>query len=792
MAAKAVEKLVRELVCAVCMNTLKNPKSLSCRHTFCEECLKQCDKASQGRSGGITCPMCREVTTLSREGVAGLKSNPLIYRVLEVLEATKNSTQIICDACGDSESPLTTYCRDCLHFICDSCASSHAKMKLLMKDHRTVPLDKIENGTIQIKWMEEGLWRKAHECEEHGGELRRFYCRTCKKRICRDCIVLDHTKPDHDCTTMRKMFQETKEKLTDRLKSCEEKEEHVSTMLNDVDVQKTEANQKFHKMKETIRDQKSKAVDNLDKAEEELLQKVNELEEKLNVKLQAFRDNMNTTKENLTRAQSKAKEVVSAKEVTDISRGPFLPEHVLKELEELIASDVTMTISMDLVALKSTMIEGSKMPEQMARFAKLSLSRIWRETQMIPIPDKDIVNIFSDGKAMYVACKKVIYKKLLSSEAKPSIWLNLQLNASIKQVVDVAISMKDQTFSFIADTDAACTQLYRFKLDYFPTSDEHTTVPPCPLNPSARLTVDSQSLIVVADNKPAISSSSQATPSGSEPVSETKQKKTTSSAINVNAPPFSPVVKGNSNKRPMAAAGGGFTFGMTLPQQQPCFTGTTSNSQTVSAFGSAKSPSKAEGTLSPSDSKGKETRPEIPKAVSDIFTISTKIYREKTEKSSSQLSSDNFEVPLDRVRSLAAAKTGQLVFLRGDKKAVIITDKDGRVQHEIKEPGRMYLSISCTECDALYVLSAFWGSHIVTLAKHSLEDGGPLEYIIDELDVSADFQSDEWPVIGNYGNDLVIMHTGDGIRVYSAEDWDILDDKDVSGQDQDDDKEEDV
>ncbi|XP_030835963.1 E3 ubiquitin-protein ligase TRIM56-like [Strongylocentrotus purpuratus] len=375
MAAKAVEKLVRELVCAVCMNTLKNPKSLSCRHTFCEECLKQCDEASQGRSGGIRCPMCREVTTLPRVGVAGLKSNPLIYRVLEVLEAKKNSTQIICDACGDSESPLTTYCRDCLHFICDSCASSHSKMKLLMKDHRTVPLDKIENGTIKIKWMEEGLWRKAHECEEHGGELRRFYCRTCKKRICRDCIVLDHTKPDHDCTTVQKMFQETKEKLQDRLKTCEEKEEHVSTILNDVDARETGANQKFHKMKKSIRDQKSKAVDNLDKAEEELLQKVDVLEEKLNVKLQAFRDNMNTTKENLTRAQSKAKEVVSAKEVTDISRGPFLPEDVLKELEELIASDVTMTISVDLVALKSTMIEGSKMPEQMARFAKLSLSR---------------------------------------------------------------------------------------------------------------------------------------------------------------------------------------------------------------------------------------------------------------------------------------------------------------------------------------------------------------------------------------------------------------------------------
>ena len=223
---------------------------------------------------------------------------------------------------------------------------------------------------------------------------------------------------------------------------------------------------------------------------------------------------------------------------------------------------------------------------------------------------------------------------------------------------------------------------------------------------------------------------------------------------------------------------------------------------TVSAFGYVKSISQAESVPSPSASKGKETRPEIPKAGSSIFTASMKIYKGKPEISSSgspfgsttvnQGSSDNFKVPLDRVRSLAAAKSGQLVFLRWDKKAVVITDKDGRIQHEIKEPGRMYLSISCTESDALYVLSAFWGSHNVTLTKHSLQDGGLLEYIIDEHDVSADFQSDEWPVIGNCRDDLVIMHTGEEIRVYSAEDWDILDDEDVNDQDQDADKDEDV
>ena len=586
MAAQSVENLNEKLVCAVCKNTLKNPKLLACFHAFCEECLKQSDQ-KEVFSGRLKCPECSEVTDLPGEGVAGLNWNPLVCRLVEVLQAKKKASQIMCDACGDSESPLTTYCRDCLSFICDSCASYHGKMKLLLKDHHTVPLDKIINGTIKINWMEEGLWRKAHECEEHIGELRRFYCRTCKKRICRDCIVLDHTKPDHDCTTVHKMFQETQGKVKDRLKSCKEKEERVSTMLNDVDVLEIGANQNFHLMKERIQDLKSMAVANLNKAEEELLQKVEVLEEKLNDKVQAFRDNMNTTKENLTWAQSKAKEVVSAKEVTDMSRGPFLPEDVLKELEEMIASDVTMTISMDLLALKATVIQGSKLPEQRARFAKLSLPHVWRETQMFPIPDKDIVNIFSDGNSIYVACKKGIYKKLSSQEANPSTWMKLHHNASIKQVVDMAISMKDQTFSFIAETDAACTQLFRLKLDNFPTSHGHaapltpfSTVAPCPLNTSARITVDTQSCIIVADNKPTVPSLKQATSPSYESASETKRKHTTPSATNLNAPSFSLVGEVKSNKRPVAADNGGFAFSLTLPQQQHSFTGTTHISQT--------------------------------------------------------------------------------------------------------------------------------------------------------------------------------------------------------------------
>nr|XP_054753831.1 uncharacterized protein LOC129259580 [Lytechinus pictus] len=767
MAAKAVEKLNRELDCAVCINTLKNPKSLSCGHSFCEECLKQC---GQVRPGAIKCPMCRETITLPVDGVSGLKSDPLISRVIEVLEAKKNSTEIACDACGDSDLILTTYCRDCLNFICDSCASSHSRMKILMKDHRPVPLEKIVNGSVKIKWIEEGMWRKENECDEHIGEVRRFFCRTCKKRICRDCIVLDHTRPDHDCTTVQNMFLETQEKMKDRLESCQRKQESVQAMLSDVEKKETEINQQIHTLRENIRDLKAKAVVNMNRTEEELLQNVEAFKGKLNLKLKAFKGNLKTSTEILTSLQIKANDIISAKQVTDLSRGPFLPEDVLKELEEEIASEVTMTISRDLLALKGTLVQGPNFPTPVSPFAVLLLPPIWQERRMFPIPNKDIVKISCDGNSLYVACENGIYKKLLSREAESSTWMKLNQEV-IKQVVDMAISVENRTLSVLVETIAGDTKFFRLQLDAFSKSNQvflsassSISVSSCQLNNNARIAVGFQSRVVITDNNP-MDDQVHSEPENPARSPFGKHANTNFASFNFQIPSM------DRSQSPFGEARSSPKF------RQPSTTKSSSN------FSFSQPGHVGQGTKHKTASQEIESKAG---SGSSILTTSITVYQGRSKKQVKGFSFgstllpladqefDNFKVPIERVKSLAATKSGQLVFLRGDQKAVIITYYNGTIQQEIKEPGRMYLSISCTESDALYVLSASWGSHTITLTKHSLNDGRVLEYIIDELDVSADFKSEDWPVIANHGNDLVVINIGKVIRVFSAK-GDIVD-----------------
>ena len=63
-------ELQEELVCPLCMDTLSDPRSLQCLHSYCGRCLEGLQKAS-ALKGGVLCPECRGKTILPPGGVKG-------------------------------------------------------------------------------------------------------------------------------------------------------------------------------------------------------------------------------------------------------------------------------------------------------------------------------------------------------------------------------------------------------------------------------------------------------------------------------------------------------------------------------------------------------------------------------------------------------------------------------------------------------------------------------------------------------------------------------------------------
>ncbi len=51
--------------CSVCLDEYKDPRLLSCYHTYCTDCLEDLLKAGCERPSCIRCPECKEYTKVS-------------------------------------------------------------------------------------------------------------------------------------------------------------------------------------------------------------------------------------------------------------------------------------------------------------------------------------------------------------------------------------------------------------------------------------------------------------------------------------------------------------------------------------------------------------------------------------------------------------------------------------------------------------------------------------------------------------------------------------------------------
>ena len=60
MASGVENKITQQLECAICWDKFKEPKVLSCQHTFCRECLEEL--VIEAGTCVTKCPVCRRTT----------------------------------------------------------------------------------------------------------------------------------------------------------------------------------------------------------------------------------------------------------------------------------------------------------------------------------------------------------------------------------------------------------------------------------------------------------------------------------------------------------------------------------------------------------------------------------------------------------------------------------------------------------------------------------------------------------------------------------------------------------
>ncbi|XP_015779100.1 PREDICTED: E3 ubiquitin-protein ligase TRIM71-like [Acropora digitifera] len=202
--------LKKEAECPLCLETVKNPKTLPCLHSFCLECLdKLANFARKQLQTSIKCPVCQTSFPIpDTDTFANLPSSFHLNRLVDVLALGDSRVKSQkCNAC-DENNPATSYCFVCQSFMCESCFLYHQRFKAT-RGHRTALIDKLQAQDVQE------LMERPVICSQqyHEDQPLEFYCEDCKVLICLKCSIVSHNR--HLVTDTRKAAREQKIQVTE-------------------------------------------------------------------------------------------------------------------------------------------------------------------------------------------------------------------------------------------------------------------------------------------------------------------------------------------------------------------------------------------------------------------------------------------------------------------------------------------------------------------------------------------------------------------------------------------------
>ena len=139
------KNLKKQVTCSICLDTYTEPKTISCLHTFCCECLERHARVSQ-RQGKFRCPECQAEIDLPEGNRFDRLPNSFFHKsLLGVLEAEDREAipREQQDTCSQhTEERVRYYCSSCKVCICPICVT---------EDHRGHAFDVLEKAVQEEK-----------------------------------------------------------------------------------------------------------------------------------------------------------------------------------------------------------------------------------------------------------------------------------------------------------------------------------------------------------------------------------------------------------------------------------------------------------------------------------------------------------------------------------------------------------------------------------------------------------------------------------------------------------------
>ncbi|XP_051783823.1 tripartite motif-containing protein 16-like isoform X2 [Erpetoichthys calabaricus] len=274
-----------EFTCSMCLDTLTDPVSLHCGHSFCLKCLTDCWDQSQECS----CPQCRHTFTTRPE----LNRNTLLNEVIKKLKKTTLSSppsqnfaghgDVECDFCTGKKFRAVKSCLTCMASYCQTHLQPHYEGDA-WKGHKLVDPDR-------------NLKEKL--CEKHQKSLE-IFCQTDDSCICMMCVVTGHknhemveleTEREEKQKQLGETLSDIKRGLEEREKTLKETRRAMEEMKISVERDMEENEKSFtvliqcieeahKKLTETIREQEKRETEKAEGVMEQLEKEIEELKKR--------------------------------------------------------------------------------------------------------------------------------------------------------------------------------------------------------------------------------------------------------------------------------------------------------------------------------------------------------------------------------------------------------------------------------------------------------------------------------------------------------------------------------
>uniref|UniRef100_A0A8C4TDT8 Tripartite motif-containing protein 16-like n=1 Tax=Erpetoichthys calabaricus TaxID=27687 RepID=A0A8C4TDT8_ERPCA len=240
-----------EFTCSVCLDTLTDPVTIPCGHSFCLKCLTDC----WGQSQLCSCPQCRHNFTRR----PALRRTTLHNEVIKKLKKTTISPppppsknyagpgDVECDFCTGKKFRAAKSCLTCPASYCRTHLQPHYEVAAL-KHHKLVDPDR-------------NLKEKL--CEKHQKSLE-IFCKTDKTCICIMCVVTGHK--NHEMVELemeREEKQVSGKSFTALIRCIEEADRKLTERIREQEKTETEK-------AEGVMEQLKKEIEELKRREDEL------------------------------------------------------------------------------------------------------------------------------------------------------------------------------------------------------------------------------------------------------------------------------------------------------------------------------------------------------------------------------------------------------------------------------------------------------------------------------------------------------------------------------------------